>query len=343
MKGKGFKAGLGGLLAVVIAITVMPSASCARAPAPVIKIADMGWQSNVPVINIMKIILQDELGYEVEFAPTLWGPDTFAALANEPPDVDIYAENWMPNGQALVDEYVTDKGQVEVVATSYVGRQGFVVPTYVIEGNPERGIEPMAPDLRSIEQLNDYADLFDRDGDGKGELVGGPEGWVATEINDWQLESWELNYDQIIQDEWISWSMLTAAYYEGEPILLYGYEPTWPTLLFGLTWLETPAYSDEAWADYEIWQDWKAGMDATWEPGKACGYPPSEVLVVVTDEFSQEYPDAYLFLQNWSIPVEDVTDLSIQIELHNLPASYVASEYIKDHPQLVHQWLDGIE
>ena len=166
---------------------------------------------------------------------------------------------------------------------------------------------------------------------------------MCTEINEWQLESWELNYDQIIQDEWISWSMLTAAYYEGEPILLYGYEPTWPTLLFGLTWLEAPAYSDEAWSDYEIWQDWKAGMDATWEPGKACGYPPSEVLVVVTDEFSQEYPDAYLFLQNWSIPVEDVTDLSIQIELHNLPASYVASEYIKDHPQLVHQWLDGIE
>ena len=79
MKGKGFKAGLGGLLAVVIAITVMLSASCARAPAPVIKIADMGWQSNVPVINIMKIILEDELGYEVEFVPTLWGPDTFAA------------------------------------------------------------------------------------------------------------------------------------------------------------------------------------------------------------------------------------------------------------------------
>ena len=81
----------------------------------------------------------------------------------------------------------------------------------------------------------------------------------------------------------------------------------------------------------------------TWEPGKACGYPPCEVVVVVTDEFSQEYPDAYRFLQNWSIPVEDVTDLSVPIELHNLPASYVASEYIKEHPELVRQWLAGIE
>ncbi len=345
MRGKGFKADLVGLLAVVIAITVTFSTSCARAPTtpPVIRIADMGWQSNVPVINIMKIILEDELGYDVEFVPTLWGPDTIAALAKEPPDVDILAEGWLPNFQPYLDNYVVDKGQAEVVATSYVGRQGFVVPTYVIEGNPERGIEPMAPDLRSVEQLNNYVNLFDRDGDGKGELIGGPEGWVATEINEWQLESWELNYDQMIEDEWLSWSLLTSAHYEGEPILLYGYEPTWPTYLFRLTWLETPEYNDQAWADYEIWQDWKAGKAVTWKPGSASGYPPSEVVVVVTDEFSQNYPKAYRFLQNWSIPLEDVTYLSVQIELHNLPAAYVALEYIKEHQELVRQWLAGIE
>ena len=66
-------------------------------------------------------------------------------------------------------------------------------------------------------------------------------------------------------------------------------------------------------------------------------------MVVVTDEFSQKYPDAYRFLQNWNIPVEDVTDLSVQIELHNLPAAYAASEFIKEHPELVRQWLTGIE
>jgi len=342
---QGFKAGLGRSLAVFIAVTVMFLASCKPAPTtpPVLRIADMGWQSNVPVVNIMKIVLEDELGYEVEFVPTLWGPDTFIALAKEPPDVDIFAEAWMPNSQDMVDEYVIEKGQVEIVTTSYIGRQGFIVPTYVVEGYPERGIEPMAPDLRSVKQLNDYVNLFDRDHDGKGELIGGPEGWLCTEINEWQLESWELNYDQIIQDEWISWSLLTSAYYEGEPILCYCYEPTWPTLLFGLTWLETPPYSDEAWADYEIWQDWKAGRAMNWEPGIACGYPPSEVVVVVTDEFSQEYPDAYRFLQNWSIPVEDVTYLSVQIELHNLPASYVALKYIKEHQELVRQWLGSIE
>jgi len=344
MRGKSLKVCSIGLLVAVPVITVTFSASCTRTPTTkVIRIADMGWQSNVPVVNIMKIMLEDELGYEVEFVPTLWGPDTFAALAKEPPDVDIYAEVWLPNGQDMIDEYVIDKRQVEVVATSYIGRQGFVVPTYVIEGDPKRGIEPMAPDLYSVTQLNDYINLFDRNHDGKGELVGGPEGWVCTSINEWQLESWELNYDQIIQDEWISWSLLTSAYHEGEPILCYCYEPTWPTLLFGLTWLEAPAYTYNSWGDYQFWNDWKAGKAVTWKPGSACGYPPSEVLVVVTDEFSQDYPDAYRFLQNWNIPVEDVTYLSVQIELHNLPAAYVASKYIKEHPELIRQWLADID
>ncbi len=192
MREKGLKACLVRLLTVVIVITVMFLPSCTQAPItlPIIRIADMGWQSNIPVINIMKNILEDELDYEVEFVPTLWGPDTFAALAKEPPDVDVCAECWLPNFQPLVDEYVTDKGQAEVVATSYVGRQGFVIPTYVIEGDPKRDIKPIAPDLRSVKQLNDYVDLFDRDQDGKGELVGGPEGWLCTAINEWQLESW---------------------------------------------------------------------------------------------------------------------------------------------------------
>lgn len=330
------------IAATLIAVT--SSVSCTPTPnKPIIRIASVSWQSNVPVINIIKILFEDELGYEVEFIPTLWGPDTFAALAKEPPDVDVYAEAWLPNGQDMIDEYVLKKEQVEIVSTSYTGRQGFVVPTYLIEGDPDRNIEAMAPDLHSVEQLNDYISLFDRDHDGRGELFGGPEGWTCTGINEWQLESWQLNYNQIIQDEWMTWSLITSAYQEGEPILCYCYEPTWPTFLFGLTWLEAPTYSDEAWADYEIWRDWKAGETVIWDTGTACGYPPSEVLIVVTDEFNQEYPRAYGLLQNWSIPVEDVAYLSVQIELQNLPADYVAIEYIKEHPDLIQRWLYGIE
>lgn len=307
----------------------------------VIKIADMGWMSNEPVINIMKIILEDKLGYEVEFIPTLTAEPTFISLAKDPSEVDIFAECWLPNQQSLVDEYVIDKGKVEIVSTSYIAPQGFVVPIYVIKGDPERGIAPMAPDLYSVKQLNDYIYLFDRDKDGRGDLIGGPKGWLCTEINEWQLESWELNYSQLTQDEWVSTSLLIAAYQEGEPFLSYYYEPTWLSSQFELTWLEAPAYSIEAWTDYKVWKDWKAGKDVSWKPGIACTYPPSNVLVLVTDDFKTKYPKAYQFLKNWSIPLKDLDELCYKTEIERLPISYVASNYIKEHPELVNKWLSS--
>jgi glycine betaine/proline transport system substrate-binding protein len=38
--------------------------------------------------------------------------------------------------------------------------QGFYVPRYLVEGDAERGIEPLAPDLRSVSDLPRYAELF---------------------------------------------------------------------------------------------------------------------------------------------------------------------------------------
>ena len=329
---------------VILTITLIFLVSCAGPKTkPTIKIADMGWMSNIPVINIMKIILEDELGYEVEFIPTLWAEPTFIALATDPPEVDIFAECWMPNLQPLVDKYVTEKGKVEIVSTSYIAPQGFVVPTYVVKGDLERGIAPIASNLYSVKQLNDYIYLFDRDKDGRGDLIGGPKGWLCTEINEWQLESWELNYDQLTQDEWVASSLFTAAYQEGEPVLIYCYEPTWFSFRFEITWLETPVYSNEAWTDYKVWKDWKAGKDVSWKPGIACGYPPSNILVVVTDEFNKRYPEAYRFLKNWSVPLKDLSELCYKIEIERLPVSYVTSNYIKEHSELVNQWLKGIK
>jgi ABC-type proline/glycine betaine transport system substrate-binding protein len=38
--------------------------------------------------------------------------------------------------------------------------QDWWVPSYVIEGDEEPGIEPMAPDLRSVDDLPEYTDPF---------------------------------------------------------------------------------------------------------------------------------------------------------------------------------------
>jgi len=331
-------------LVTILIAGMIPLTSCVEnQSAQVIKIAEMSWISNVPIINIMKIILEDKLNYEVEFIPTLYAEPTLSALTKNPPEVDIFADCWQQNFQTLIDEYVINEKKGEIVSLSYLAPQGFVVPTYLIKGDPARGIAPLAPDLYSVEQLNDYIHLFDRNKDGSGDLIGGPEGWNATKINEWQLESWGLNFHQLTQDEWVSSSLLIAAYQEGEPILSYFYEPTWQSSQLDLTWLEAPEYNDEAWSDFEIWEKWKMDQNVSWQPGKACAYPETKVVVVVTSEFKKKYPKAYQFLQNWSIPLEDLKELCYKIEIERLPVNYVASTYVKEHPEMVNRWLKGIK
>src|SRR5690625_6637121 len=92
-------------------------------------------------------------------------------------DINVYMEIWTDNIKDVYEEAL-EAGDIEKVSTNFDdNEQGLYVPTYVIEGDPERGIEPMAPDLRTVEDLKDYPDVFeDPEDPGKGRIINGPTG-----------------------------------------------------------------------------------------------------------------------------------------------------------------------
>lgn len=72
--------------------------------------------------------------------------------------------------------------------------QGLYVPTYVIEGDAERGIEPIAPDLRTVEDLKKYPDVFqDPEDPGRGRIINAPSGWVVAEAIDDKFTAYGLD------------------------------------------------------------------------------------------------------------------------------------------------------
>ena len=72
--------------------------------------------------------------------------------------------------------------------------QGLYVPTYVIEGDAERGIEPVAPDLKTVQDLAKYPELFqDPEDDSKGRIIGAPSSWVVSEHLETKLETYGLD------------------------------------------------------------------------------------------------------------------------------------------------------
>jgi glycine betaine/proline transport system substrate-binding protein len=101
-------------------------------------LANIGWDENVAVSNLTKVLLEDELGYErVDISTSENLGATYRRVASG--EVDAFQDVWLPNQEAKLDEVAED---VEYLDPWFLGKtkQGMAVPAYM--------------DVRSIEELN---------------------------------------------------------------------------------------------------------------------------------------------------------------------------------------------
>jgi glycine betaine/proline transport system substrate-binding protein len=101
-------------------------------------LANIGWDENVAVSNLTKVLLEDELNYERVDISTSENLDaTYRAVASG--DLDAFQDVWLPNQEALLEQVAED---VEHLDPWFLGetKQGMAVPAYM--------------DVRSIDQLN---------------------------------------------------------------------------------------------------------------------------------------------------------------------------------------------
>jgi glycine betaine/proline transport system substrate-binding protein len=101
-------------------------------------LANIGWDENVAVSNLTKVLLEDELGYErVEIDTNEDLDATYRRVASG--ELDAFQDVWLPNQEALLDQVAED---VKHLDPWFLGetKQGMAVPAYM--------------DVRSIEELN---------------------------------------------------------------------------------------------------------------------------------------------------------------------------------------------
>ena len=101
-------------------------------------LANIGWDENVAVANLTKVLLEDELGYQrVEIDTSEDLNATYQMVASG--DLDAFQDVWLPNQQVLLDQVAQDVNHLD---PWYLGetKQGMAVPAYM--------------DVSSIEELN---------------------------------------------------------------------------------------------------------------------------------------------------------------------------------------------
>lgn len=286
-------------------------------------LADAGWDSIRFHNAVAGFILEHGYGFETE-SMTGSTPVTFAGHTQG--DIDIYMEVWTDNIADAYAEAIENKDVLYMATNFDDNNQGLYVPRYVIEGDAERGIEPMAPNLKAITDLPEYWELFvDAENTSKGRIYGSPPGWAVDEILAVKVETYGLTdtfeYFRPGSDAALS-AAITRAYSLGEPIVAYYWEPTWIMGLYDMVLLEEPAYDE-----------------AIWNENYGTEFPDVPVTVTINAETAEEYPELLDFLSNYETSSGLTSEALAYMQENEATAEEAALFFLREHKDIWETWL----
>ena len=204
-------------------------------------------------------------------------------------------------------------------------QSAFVVPTYVIKGDPSRGIEPLAPGLRAVQDIRKYQEVFAKEPGGKAVLVNCWAAVMCSNINRAQVKGYDL--DDVIEVRDLSsanehLAFLKSAYERGEPWLGYMWGPSKITLGLDLTRLEEPPYSVDC-----------------WRTTKACGYNPSNVKIAAHPSLVPRAPEVVELLRRWDLNAQ--AQIAAEGYLENADGNFeeAAVLFLRNQEAVWTQWL----
>lgn len=289
-------------------------------------LADVSWDSVKVHNRIVGFILQHGYGYP---EPTYTFGETLPLLQGMGTgDVDITMEVWTDNYGEPWQEMI-DAGKVKDLGSNFPDSpQGWYVPTYVIKGDAQRGIAPMAPDLKSVSDLPRYWELFKSPQvPTKGRFHNSGPGWACTAINEVKFKSYGLDKTYELfstgSDATLSASMV-AAYEKGQPWLGYNWEPNWVMGQLDMTLLEEPPY------DQAIWDDVN---------NRACAYPTAYVAKGVTTATAESAPEIVEFISKYQTTLEQNNDFLAYMSQSQANEEQAALYFLNKYPDSWKAWL----
>lgn len=287
---------------------------------------DWSWDSALVHNRIAGFIAKHGYGYEVDylFADTVPGIHGMRRG-----DIDISMETWVDNIQEIWDEAIADGSLIDLGPNFPNAPQGWYVPTYMIEGDPERGIEPVAPGLKSVHDLADHWELFrDPENPRKGRFYNGVTGWVVSEHNVTRLNTYGLDqYYEIFYpgSQAALDSSIMRAYDRGEPWFGYYWEPTWIMGSLDMTMLEEPPYTDACWDE----DDGDYG----------CAFPAVAVRVAVNSALPERAPELVEFLKNYETELSHTNEALAFMELEGGTVEDAAVWFLTEYEDLWTPWV----
>ncbi|QDR79831.1 ABC transporter substrate-binding protein [Sporomusa termitida] len=286
-----------------------------------LKFADAGWDSIKFHNAVAMFMIQHGMGYKVEETS---GTSTLTYQAMKNGDLDIYMEAWTDN----LSDYKTDVEQGNILELGINfddNAQGLYVPRYVIEGDEERNIRPLAPELKTVQDLKKYKEVFaDPETSGKGRIYGAIPGWEVDKILYKKYMNYGLDKDFTYfrpgSDAALA-AAFTTAYEKGLPIVGYYWEPTWLTGKYDMVRLQDTPHDPD-----------------TFTEGKG-DFAAVKVTISTNKDLAAKAPDVVDFLKKYKTS-SDITAKALA-HMSETKAGYpeTAKWFLANNEALWQQWV----
>src|SRR5918995_4362688 len=177
----------------------------------------IGWDENVAVSTLTKVLLEEKLGYEIELQRSDEAvlKQVYTGVAGGA--LDAFQDVWIPNQKEYLSEVEDD---VEHLDPWFEGKteQGIAVPYYM--------------DVQSLSKL-DHAGT---------DIINGiePGSAVQPQIEDKVIPGYDLDMKLVESSTPAMLSELEKAYEMRQPIVFFGWSPHWMNARYDFRYLEDP-------------------------------------------------------------------------------------------------------
>ena len=310
----------------VCAALLSASVSTTAVQAADIVIGVPNWPSVAVTADILKVVLEDNFGLEVELQNAT-NPVVFEAMDSG--SMHVHPEVWLPNQTNLHNTFVKDKGTVSMNPNGVPAFQGMCVT----KGTADR------TGIKSLSDLSDpdMAKNFDANGDGMGEVWVGASGWASTSVEKIRAKSY--GYDETMEllemDETLAMAQVDAAVAKDSNHVFFCYTPNHVFALHDLVVLEEPAYDGAKWKVIQPTDDpdWLEKSDApvAWD----LAYLP----IHYASSLKESHPEAAAMLANVKMDTDLVSGMTYALVVDKVDPAEYAKQWVQDNAELVESWL----
>ena len=290
---------------------------------------DLDWDSSRFHVAVAGHVIRVGYGCAVDAIPGSTIP-LITALGRG--DVDVLMEIWTANVPEAWSR-AEARGAVRTVGVNVPdATQAWYVPRYLVEGDPDRGIEAAAPDLRHVRDLPRHKELFrDPEEPDRGRFHGCIAGWACDEINEAKLAAYGLDEHYTYFRPGTAAALdaaIASAHERGKPVLAYYWSPSWLLGVYDLLPLEEPPHDPATW---DRLVETRTGASA---------YPTTSIEVAVNTGFAKTAPELAAMLGRYRTSSALVGEGLAHVKTHEgATMQDAALAFLRTHPDVWTTWV----